>query len=134
MDSYHPQLERTRVPQPSFQKFAVISIFEKLRSAPPNLGPDSDPGRYAITYCLNSTSPAVADQAVRELCRLVKDSKMDISSGLLELQSALEACDYRFVTLFVKALGFLINIGFQKNPSLFQIQSTDAHPYVKVTY
>lgn len=132
MDSYTSLLERTRVPQPSLQKFAVISIFEKLRSAPTNLGPDSDPGRHAITYCLNSTSPAVVDQAVRELCRIVKDSKMDISGGLLELQCALEACDYRFVTLFVKALGFLINIGFQKNPSLFQFQSTDTHPYVKI--
>lgn len=132
MESYTPLLERTRVPQPSLQKFAVISIFEKLRSAPPRLGLDSDPGRNAITYCINSTSPAVVDQSVRELCRLVKDSQMDISRGLLELQSALEASDPRFVTLFVKALGYLVKLGFQKNPSSFRFQSADTHPYVKV--
>ena len=133
MDAYNPLLERTRVPQPCLQKFAVISIFEKLRNAPPHLVPDSDPGREAITYCLHSTFVGVVDQSVREVCRLVKDSKMDLSRGLLELQSGLEASGPRFVNLFVKALGFLVSCGFQKNPSSFRFQSPETHPFVKVT-
>ncbi|KAL3526395.1 hypothetical protein ACH5RR_011051 [Cinchona calisaya] len=132
MDAYAPLLERTRVPQPSLQKFAVISIFEKLRNAPPHLDPDSDPGRDAITFCLHSTSASVVDQSVRELCRLVKDSKMDIARGLLELQSALEAADSRFANLFVKALGFLVQLGFQRNSSSFRFQSSENHPFVKI--
>lgn len=133
MDSYTPLLERTRVPQPSLQSYAVISIFEKLRSAPPHLDPDSDPGRDAITQCLRSTSPAIVDQSVRELCRLVKDSKLDVSRGLLELQSALEGSDTRFVNVFVKGLGFLVRLGFQNSPSSFRFHSSEVHPFVKVT-
>ncbi|KAA8530205.1 hypothetical protein F0562_004914 [Nyssa sinensis] len=132
MDSYSPLLERTRVPQPSLQRFAVISIFEKLRSAPSSLDPDSDPGRDAITQCLHSTSPAVVDQSVREICRLVKDSKIELSRGLLELQSALEGTDSRFVNVFVKGLGFLVRFGFQKNSSLFRVHSSESHPFVKI--
>ncbi|XP_055804568.1 protein RST1 isoform X2 [Solanum dulcamara] len=130
MDSYSQLLEKTRIPQPSLQKFAVISIFEKLRSAPPYLNPDSGPGIDAITQCLHSTSASVLDQSVRELCRLVRDSKLDLSRGLLELQSALEASDSRFVSLFVKGIGFLVRLGFQKN-SLRSL-SSESHPFVKV--
>ncbi|KAJ7970794.1 Protein RST1 [Quillaja saponaria] len=132
MESYSPLLEKTRVPQPSLQKFAVISIFSKLRSAPKYLDSESEPGREAISQCLNSTFPAVVDQSVRELCRLVKDSHMDISRGMLELQSALEGTDPKFVVVFVKALGFLVRFGFQKNNGLWQFSSTETHPFVKV--
>ncbi|XP_010316298.1 protein RST1 isoform X2 [Solanum lycopersicum] len=130
MDSYSQLLEKIRIPQPSLQKFAVISIFDKLRSAPTYLNPDSAPGTDAITQCLHSTSASVLDQSVRELCRLVRDSKLDLSRGLLELQSALEASDSRFVSLFVKGIGFLVRLGFQNNslPSL----SSENHPFVKV--
>ncbi|XP_059670118.1 protein RST1 [Cornus florida] len=132
MDSYSSLLERTRVPQPSLQRFAVISIFEKLRSAPPHLNSDSGPGREVLTQCLHSTSPAVIDQSVRELCRLVKDSKLELPRGLLELQSALEGSDSRFVSVFVKGLGFFVRLGFQKNSSSFRFQSSEKHPFVKV--
>ncbi|CAH9123168.1 unnamed protein product [Cuscuta epithymum] len=132
MDSYTPLLEKTRIPQPLFQKLAVISIFEKLRSAPPHLGPDSGPGTEAITQCLHSASPAVLDQSVRELCRLVRDSKLDLSRGLLELQSALEATASRFVNLFVKGLGFLVRLGFRNNPHSFQFNAPEAHPFVMI--
>lgn len=132
MDSYAPLLERTRVPQPSLQRLAVISIFEKLRSAPSYIDSDSDPGTDAISQCLHSTSPAVVDQAVRELCRLVTDSKMELSRGLLELQSAIEGSNSRFVNVFVKAIGFLVHVGFQKNISLFRVESPESHPFVKV--
>ncbi|CBI34876.3 unnamed protein product, partial [Vitis vinifera] len=132
MDSYAPLLERTRVPQPSLQRLAVISIFEKLRSAPSYIDSDSDPGTDAISQCLHSSSPAVVDQAVRELCRLVTDSKMELSRGLLELQSAIEGSNSRFVNVFVKAIGFLVHFGFQKNISLFRVESPESHPFVKV--
>ncbi|KAM3286727.1 protein RST1 isoform X1 [Capsicum chacoense] len=130
MDSYSQLLEKIRIPQPSLQKFAVISIFEKLRSAPPYLNPDSAPGTDAITQCLHSTSASVLDQSVRELCRLVRDSKLDLSRGLMELQSALEESDSRFVSLFVKGIGFLVRFGFQKNELRFIASET--HPFVKV--
>lgn len=131
MDAYAPLLERTRLPQPSFQKFAVISLFEKLRSAPSYIGLDSDAGRDAINQCLTSNSPAVVDQSVRELCLLVKDSRLDLSRGLTELQSTLEGCDSRFVSVFIKAIGFLVRLGFQNNASSFRFSSSEAHPFVK---
>lgn len=132
MDSYTPLLEKARVPQPSLQKFAVISIFSKLRTAPAHLGPDSEPGRDAITRCLNSSSPAVVDQTVREFCRLIADSKFDLSLGLLELQSALEGSDPKFVALFVKALGYLVRVGFERFSGSWKFGITENHPFVKV--
>ena len=132
MDSYSPLLEKLRVPQTSLQKFAVVTIFSKLRSAPKYLNSDSDPGREAINQCLHSASPAVVDQSVRELCRLVADARMDVSRGLLELHSALEGCEPRFVDLFVKALGFLVRLGFQKHSRKWRFGSTETHPFVKV--
>ncbi|XP_071712037.1 protein RST1 [Rutidosis leptorrhynchoides] len=132
MDLFHPLLERTRLPQPSLQKLAVISIFEKLRSLSSLTGPESDPALNAVAQCLNSNSPAVVDQSVRELCLLVKDSKLQVSRGLLELQSALEGSGSRFVNLFVKALGFLVRLGFQNDIDRFRFQSNEAHPFVKI--
>ncbi|KAJ8452165.1 hypothetical protein Cgig2_016746 [Carnegiea gigantea] len=134
MEAYSGLLERTRVPQPSFQRFAVIQIFEKLRSNPPHLNPDSDPGREAITQCLNSSSPAVVDQAVHELCRLVKRSKINISSALLELQSALEECNPRLVDVFVKGIGFLVRFGFHSGhfDGRGFVDAPENHPFVKV--
>lgn len=132
MESYTPLLEKTRVPQPSLQKFAVISIFAKLRTAPKYLDSESEPGRDALSQCLHSASPAVIDQSVRELCRLVMDSQMDVSRGCLEFQSALEGTQPRFVDLFVKSLGFLVRFGFQKNIVKWQSSSTESHPFVKV--
>lgn len=132
MDSYTPLLERTRVPQPSLQKFAVTSIFSKLRSAPTHLGPDSGPGRDAILQCLHSSSPAVVDQSVREFCRLVADSIIDLSFGLVELQSALEGSDPKFVPLFVKGLGFVVRVGFVRCNGSWKFGSIENHPFVKV--
>ncbi|KAD2393676.1 hypothetical protein E3N88_40653 [Mikania micrantha] len=134
MDSFHPLLERTRVPQPSLQKFAVISIFEKLRSSAVLTGPEADPGLQAVAQCLNSNSPAVVDQSVRELCLLVKDSKLEVSRGLLELQSALDGSDSRFVNVFVKAIGFLVRLGFQDDNASFRFRfrSLEANPFVKI--
>lgn len=132
MDSYTPLLEKIRVPQPSLQKYAVISIFSKLRSAPKYLDSDSEPGREAISQCLHSTSPSVVDQSVRELCGLVTESKIDIHRGFLELQSALEGSDSKFVNLFVKGLGFLVRLGFQKINGKWSFSSTESHPFIKV--
>ena len=57
---------------------------------------------------------------------------MELSRGLLELQSAIEGSNSRFVNLFVKAIGFLVHVGFQKNISLFGVESSESHPFVKV--
>ncbi|XP_077244249.1 ARM repeat superfamily protein isoform X2 [Tasmannia lanceolata] len=131
MDSYSLLLERIRVPQPSMQRLAVISIFEKLRSAPLYQNPDSDSGRTAISHCLNSNSPSVVDQSVRELCRLVKEGILEVSRGLLELQAALEGCPSRFVDVFVKGIGFICRFAFRKDPS-WRFDSPEFHPFVKV--
>ncbi|KAK1568532.1 hypothetical protein Q3G72_025587 [Acer saccharum] len=132
MDSYTTLLDKTRLPQPSLQKFAVISIFSKLRSAPPQLGPDSEPGRDAISQCLQSTSPAVLDQSLREFCCLVADSVLDLSVGLLELHSALEGSEPKFVPLFVKALGFVVRLGFERRNGSCKFGSVENHPFVKI--
>lgn len=57
---------------------------------------------------------------------------MELSRGLLELQSAIEGSNSRFVNVFVKAIGFLVHFGFQKNISLFRVESPESHPFVKV--
>lgn len=128
MGSYAALLEKTRVPQPSIQRFAVISVFSKLRAAPERLGSESE----AISFCLTSESITVVDQSVRELCRLVSDSVLDLSRGLLELQSALEGCDSKLVSIFVKGLGFLIRIGYEKKNGNWKFNSTENHPFVRV--
>ncbi|KAF5206766.1 Rst1 [Thalictrum thalictroides] len=132
--SYTLLLERTRVPQPSLQKLAVISIFQKLQSAPLYLNPDSNPGRDAITQCLTSNSSSVIDQSIREICRLVKEGVLNTSRGLLELQSSLEGCDLEFVDVFVKGIGFIVRIGFQKNEVFLEegFDYTENHPFVRV--
>ncbi|KAK8993627.1 hypothetical protein V6N11_007854 [Hibiscus sabdariffa] len=132
MDSYTSLLEKTRLPQPSLQKFAVISIFSELRTAPLHLGPDPEPGSHAISQCLLSSFSAVVDQSVRELCRLVLDSNFDLSRVLLELQSALEGSGPKFVPLFVKSLGFLVCIGFQRSNRSWKPESHEDHPFVKI--
>ncbi|KAL9224942.1 hypothetical protein vseg_000919 [Gypsophila vaccaria] len=133
MDAYTPLLERTRFPQPALQRFAVIQIFDKLRSTPSRLNPNSDPGRDAITQCLNHSSPTVVDQSVRELCRLVKDSKFDLHSALLDLHSSLEAAPSRLAGLFVKGIGFLVRFGFRnKIVSIVGLDDVETHPFVKV--
>ncbi|CAA7046600.1 unnamed protein product [Microthlaspi erraticum] len=132
MASYATLLEKTRVPQPSIQRFAVISVFSKLRSAPERLGSESDAGREAISFCLTSASVTVVDQSVRELCRLVSDSVLDLSRGLLELQSALEGCDPKLVSIFVKGLGFLIRIGYEQKDGNWKHNSTENHPFVRI--
>ncbi|KAK4603584.1 hypothetical protein RGQ29_012198 [Quercus rubra] len=132
MDSYAPLLERTKVPQPSLQKFAVISIFSKLRSAPKHLDSESEPGRDAISQCLHSASPPVVDQSVRELCRLVTEANYGVSRALLELQSALEGSDPNLVNLFVKAIGFLVRFEFQRSNGAWRFSSAETHPFVKV--
>ncbi|CAN0875161.1 Protein RST1 [Linum grandiflorum] len=132
MDTYAPLLEKTKVPQPSLQKLAVVSIFSKLRTAPNYLDADSEPGREAISNCLLSRSSAVVDQAVRELCRLVSDSKLDLSRGIVELQSALEGTEDKFVTLFVKGLGFLVRLGFDRSHGSWRFTSSENHPFVKM--
>lgn len=133
MDSYAPLLERTKVPQPSLQKFAVISIFSKLRSAPKHLDSESELGRDAISRCLHSASPPVVDQSVRELCRFVTESNYAVSRALLELQSALEGSDPNLVNLFVKAIGFLVRFEFQRSNGAWRFSSAVTHPFVKVS-
>ncbi|KAI5442301.1 hypothetical protein KIW84_011391 [Lathyrus oleraceus] len=130
MESYAPLLEKTRIPQPALQKLAVISIFSKLRSSPNHLNSESEPGKRAISQCLTSSSPNVVDESVRQLCRLVTDGVVSVTNGLLELQSAVEGSDPKFVPVFVKGLGFLVRFGFQKNNGGWKFASVLTHPFV----
>jgi hypothetical protein len=134
MESYAPLLEKTRIPQPALQKLAVISIFSKLRSSSNHLNFESESGKRAISQCLTSSSPNVVDESVRQLCRLVADGVIEVSNGLLELQSALEGSDLKFVNVFVKGLGFLVRFGFQKNNGEWSFSSIHTHPFVMVSF
>lgn len=131
--SYGPLLERTKLPQSSLQRHAVAFLFRKLKDDRPPLGLASDPGRKALSLCLCSTAPAVADQAVRELCHLIVEGRLEPSEGLVELQSALEGCDPLFVPVFVKGIGFLCRFAFRSDPQWGRrFDPVSLHPFVKV--
>ncbi|KAH0467444.1 hypothetical protein IEQ34_004682 [Dendrobium chrysotoxum] len=135
MDStYAALLEKTRLPQPSFQRFAVVSLFRHLESSLGALGPNSGVCHDAISQCLRSPFAAVVDQAVHELCRLVAvGDRLSISVALIELQSALEGCEKRFVPVFVKGIGFLCRFAFCIDSSWGRrFERVDLHPFVKV--
>ncbi|XP_072999773.1 protein RST1 isoform X2 [Typha latifolia] len=132
--SYAHLLSRTRIPEPSFQRHAVVFLFKNLRSDPSQLAVDSSPGRDALAQCLHSSSFSVADQSVRELLRLVLDSLLTSSSALLELHAALDGCaDRRLASLFVKAIGFVSRFAFRSDPSWgLRFDPLELHPFVKV--
>ncbi|XP_078439731.1 ARM repeat superfamily protein [Wolffia australiana] len=127
-------LEKTRLPQPLLQRSATSAIFRKLRSAPQGRGFDSREGQDAVDLCLSSPFPAVVDQSVRELCFLVTSKVLKVGTALVELQSALEGCDVRFVGLFVKGIGFLCRSTFLEDFSYWQSQcrAVELHPFVKI--
>ncbi|KAK8939850.1 hypothetical protein KSP40_PGU020876 [Platanthera guangdongensis] len=131
---YAALLEKTRLPQPSFQRFAVVSIFRRLESSPGALVPASTTCHEAISQCLRSHSSAVVDQAVRELCRLVASSnRLPTSVALIELQSDLEGCEPHLAPVFVKGIGFLCSIAFRNNESWVRhFDRVELHPFVKV--
>ncbi|CAA7397551.1 unnamed protein product [Spirodela intermedia] len=131
---YGDLLEKTRLPQPLLQRSAVSAVFRKLQAAPPQRGFESRHGRDAVSLCLNSSSVAVVDQAVRELCCLVNAGDVKVGPALVELQSALEGCETRFVGLFVKGIGFLSRCTFRTDPSYWrsQAQTLELHPFVKI--
>ncbi|CAM8922813.1 unnamed protein product [Rhodiola kirilowii] len=124
MDSYAPLLERTRVPQPSLQRLAVISIFSKLRSSPSDF--------EAISSCLLSTSPAVVDQSDAGALSPRFGIETRDRRGLLELQSAFEGSDSRFVNVFVKGIGFMVRLGFKENLDEWRECSPETHPFIKI--
>ncbi|KAK9090349.1 hypothetical protein Sjap_023526 [Stephania japonica] len=124
---YSPLLDRIRTPQSSLQRFAVVSLFENLRSAPQTLAPISNHARQAISHCLTSDSSPVVDQSIRELCRLVIDGTIDPSLGLFELQSALEGCDPELVDIFVKGIGLIV----RKSPRVLK-EYVESNPFVRV--
>ncbi|XP_028554714.1 protein RST1 isoform X2 [Dendrobium catenatum] len=135
MDStYAALLEKTRLPQPSFQRFAVVSLFRRLESSLGVLGPNSAVCHDAISQCLRSPFAAVVDQAVHELCRLVAvGDRLSISVALIEMQSALEGCEKRFAPVFVKGIGFLCRFAFCIDSSWGRrFELVDLHPFVKV--
>ncbi|KAG6524249.1 hypothetical protein ZIOFF_014155 [Zingiber officinale] len=133
--SYGQLLEKTRLPAPSFQRLAVTTLFRKLRSPSPPLGLDSAPAaRDALATCLASPAAPVADQAVRELCLLVKDGLLTASQGLIELHAALEGCPPVFVPLFVKGIGFLVRFASSSDLSWGRrFDPVELHPFVKAS-
>ncbi|KAH9602275.1 hypothetical protein KSS87_015436 [Heliosperma pusillum] len=124
MDALGSLLERTRLPQASFQRYAVIQLFDKL---------GSNPNSEAITQCLTSKSAAVVDQSVRQVCRLVRKSKLSHSNAVLHLISSLHVTSPRLVPLFVKGIGFLVRLAFRNNtlPTV-SLHSLLNHPLIQV--
>ncbi|XP_011620613.1 protein RST1 isoform X2 [Amborella trichopoda] len=131
MDTYGPLIQKIRVPQPSLQRLAVISIFRKLRSSASKLDFQSNTSRDALYNCLHCEELAVLDQTVRELCLLVKDGILEPHLAFQELLAGLEACNARSLSLFVKGIGLLCRIAVEKEPS-WLIGPPDLHPFVKV--
>jgi len=134
MDPYTSLLSKTLTPQPPLQKLSVISIFSHLRSSSPHLNHQSESGKRAISQCLTSSSATVVDESVRQLCRLVTDGVVDVNFGLLELSSALQGCDLKFVNVFVKGLGFLVKFGFEKRNGDWKFHEVINHPFVMVIF
>lgn len=56
---------------------------------------------------------------------------MDLSRGMMELQSALEGTEPKFVGLFVKGVGFLVRWGFERSNGLMRFDA-ETHPFGKV--
>ncbi|KAG6524058.1 hypothetical protein ZIOFF_013948 [Zingiber officinale] len=79
------------------------TVFLKHRSASSPLGLDS-----ALATYLTSPAAPVVDQAIRELCLLVKNGLLTTSQVLIELHDALEGCPLGFVPFFVKGIDFLV--------------------------
>ncbi|PKA49872.1 hypothetical protein AXF42_Ash004414 [Apostasia shenzhenica] len=131
---YATFLEKTRLPQPSFQRFAVVSLFRRLEAASSSLGLASNAGRDAVSHCLRSPFAPVVDQTVRELCRLVAaGGGLPTSDAFIELQSALEGCDSCFAPVFIKGIGFLCRFAFRTDPSWGRrFDQVELHPFVKV--
>lgn len=134
MDPYTSLLSKTLTPQPPLQKLSVISIFSHLRSSSNHLNHQSESGKRAISQCLTSSSATVVDESVRQLCRLVTDGVVDVNFGLLELCSALQGCDSKFVNVFVKGLGFLVRFGFEKRNGDWKFPEVINHPFVMVNF
>lgn len=130
--SHH--LDPARLPDPTLQRQAISSLFHKLRLSPSSPPPDS------ISLSLNSASLAAADQAARELCRLVSASLLPPSTALLELQSALDGCSgsagarLALAPVFVKAIGFVVRFLFKSDSSWGRsgFDPVELHPFVKV--
>ncbi|XP_020572456.1 protein RST1 isoform X2 [Phalaenopsis equestris] len=131
---YAALLEKTRLPQPCFQRFAVVSLFRLIGSTPGDISLDSPACLDAISQCLRSPSAAVVDQAVREFCRLVAaGDRIPTSVALIELQSALEGCEPRFAPVLVKGIGFLCRLAFRMDFSWGRrFNRVELHPFVKV--
>ncbi|KAJ3700903.1 hypothetical protein LUZ61_004608 [Rhynchospora tenuis] len=130
--SHH--LDPARLPDPSLQRQSISSLFNKLRLSPSSPLPDS------ISLSLNSASLAAADQATRELCRLVSASLVTPSDALLELQSALDGCSSSggarlgLALVFVKGIGFVVRFLFRTDSSWGRLgfDPVELHPFVKV--
>eukprot|EP01018_Ginkgo_biloba_P009771 Gb_07737 [translate_table: standard] len=133
-DSYASLLERLETPQAAMQRFAVIAIFDKLKSAPSHLSLQSEAGREALFYCLHSSHAAVVDQAVRQLCSLVQEGFMAPPQAFQELQAAMDASPPHSVETITKAIGFLSRLLYKnRSPHISTIfSSPEHHPFVKV--
>ncbi|KAJ4765519.1 Protein RST1 [Rhynchospora pubera] len=129
-------VDPARLPDPSLQRQSISSLFNKLRLSPSSSSPLPD----SISLSLNSTSLAAADQATRELCRLVSASLVTPSDALLELQSALDGCSsgagarLGLAPVFVKGIGFVVRFLFKTDSSWGRsgFDPVELHPFVKV--
>lgn len=132
--SYASLMERLDAPQPAMQRFAVMAVFEKLKSAPPHLGLKSREGEDALSRCLQSSLAAVTDQGVRELCSLLEEGHMEPPQAFQHLHAALDAAPPHSVQTFVKAIGFLSRFLYKHHSTHISttFSSPEQHPFLKV--
>ncbi|KAL3702297.1 hypothetical protein R1sor_020319 [Riccia sorocarpa] len=105
--------EKLQLPHALVQRYAVSSIFQKLKSGPAHSSLNSPIGEEAFTRCLTSTQPAVVDQTVKEICNLCREGKLPVERGLQELQSALDSVGPESVGAVVNGIGYLCRLFIQ---------------------
>ncbi|KAL9254781.1 RST1-like protein [Drosera capensis] len=111
-----------KTPHPSLQRQSIHHLFITLRSSPPN----SDASRTLISRLLQSNSPAIIDQAVREWCGLVRDGVVSVRDGVAELVAGVEEVEGKAVGVVVKGVGCVVRLGFGRG-----WEGMEGNPFVK---
>ncbi|KAL2649838.1 hypothetical protein R1flu_017966 [Riccia fluitans] len=135
---YSAFYEKLQLPHALVQRYAVSSIFQRLKSGPAHSDLTSPIGQEAFTRCLTSVQPAVVDQTVKEICNLCREGKLPVERGLQELQSALDSVGPESVGGVVNGIGYLCRLFIQnvQEGTAFTGKSGDIlgvgyHPLVK---
>ncbi|KAJ7536683.1 hypothetical protein O6H91_12G077500 [Diphasiastrum complanatum] len=108
-DGFGILYEKLQIDHPVVQRHAVIAIFERFKASCTGRL-QSGLAQGAIAHCFSSLHPAVIDQTVKEVCKLVKEQILSMERGLQELQAALDSVAGDRVGVIITGIGFLCRI------------------------